>query len=67
MVWSSKNKKEDEEKRREGETTDARMARILTPAMNLVNKDLRFTTELCEDFADNKTPTLDFKMWFEKD
>ena len=41
------------------------MARVLPPAMNSVNRDLEFTTELAKDFWDRKLPALDFKMWFE--
>ena len=43
------------------------MARILLPAMNSINEDLRFTTEVAEEFEDNKLPTLDFKLWMEND
>ena len=41
---------EDEKLKREGETTNARMARILRPAMNAINSDLSFTVEIGADF-----------------
>ena len=66
-AWSEEAEKEDEEKEKEGESKHARMARILQPAMNGINPDLVFTTELEEDFEDNRLPTLDFKMWLEED
>ena len=59
--------KETEEEEEQRESKDARMARILQPAMNDINSDLVFTTELPEDFDDDKLPTLDFKMWLEND
>ena len=65
--WSQEAAEEDDEKRDEGETKDARMARILQPVMNGINTDLAFTTELPEDFEDGRIPTLDFKMWLEED
>ena len=65
--WSKEAEEEDEQKSKEGESKDARMARILQPAMNGINGDLVFTTELAEDFDDNRLPTLDFKMWLEDD
>ena len=39
------------------------MARVCQPAMDSINPDLKFTTEIEEDFQDNKLPTLDFKAW----
>ena len=50
----------------QGETTNARMARLSLPGINSINKDLSFTTEIPEDFQDNKLPTLDFFLWLEK-
>ena len=58
---------EDEKLKREGETTNARMARILRPAMNAINSDLSFTVEIGEDFKDQRLPTLDCKLWFNED
>ena len=47
----------------EDEPDSKRMARICLPAMNSVNKRLKFTTECPEDFARNRLPTLDFVLW----
>ena len=65
--WTEEAEKEDEKKENEGESKEARMVRMLTPVMNSINKELVFTTELEEDFEDNKLPTLDCKLWLEKD
>ena len=35
--------------------------------MNSINRDLEFTVETPEDFEQEKLPTLDFKIWQEKD
>ena len=67
MIWSEEYKKEDDELEKGGETVDARMTRVLVPAMNCINPDLVFTTELREDFDDGKLPTLDCKIWLEDD
>ena len=48
------------------ETTNARMSRLCLPAINTINKDLQFTSEIPEDFKDNKLPTLDFYLWLLK-
>ena len=44
-----------------------RMVRILAPAMKDINPDLRFTTEIQEDFRNNRLPTLDCSLWLEPD
>ena len=44
-----------------GEDRNARMARICLPAMEDVNPDLKFTTEVESDFPDGWLPTLDFQ------
>ena len=36
-------------------------------AMNSVNSDLEFTTEVQENFAKERLPKLDFKLWIEKE
>ena len=59
-AWSQEAEEEDRELKEKGESKDARMSRILQGAMNSINSDLVFTTELCEDFGDNRLPTLDF-------
>ena len=51
--------KEDKELRLRGETTEARMVRVLLPALNNINEDLNFTAEIPEDFEDRRVPTLD--------
>ena len=43
------------------------MARVLEPAMNMINSDLKFTTESQEDYENERLPTLDFEMWLEPD
>ena len=52
---------------RKQEKVKPRMARILQPAMNGINADLVFTTELVEDFDDKQLPTLYFEMWLGED
>ena len=52
MTWSKEAEKEDDDLRRKGESDDSRMARVLRPAMNSINDDLRFTTEIAEEFED---------------
>ena len=39
------------------------MARVCAPLMKSINNNLEFTTEVAEDFANNRLPTLDFEMW----
>jgi hypothetical protein len=53
---------EDNKKLQEGEPISRRMARICQPIMNSVNCDLKFTTEVAEDFGDGRLPTLDFTI-----
>ena len=59
---------EEDKMRKEtlGETTDSRMARVCLGAMNAINPDLVFTVEVPGDFPDKMLPTLDFKIWFER-
>ena len=45
----------------EGESANARMTRICHPAMQDINPDLKFTSEIEEDFPDKWLHTLDFK------
>ena len=44
------------------EPDNVRMTRICLPAMNSVNKDMKFTTEAPEDFPKKRLPTLDFDL-----
>ena len=62
--WSMDAKEEDKRmKELEGESSNRRMSRVCNPAMNAINPDLVFTTEVPEDFKNNKLPTLDFETW----
>ena len=61
--WSKEDTEEDKRKRENGESRDKRMARVCAPLMNSINNNLEFTTEVAEDFANNRLPTLDFEMW----
>ena len=45
----------------EGLSDEQRMSKIMTPAMNSVNKDLEFTTETVHDFDYDRLATLDFE------
>ena len=67
LVWTEDSEEEDELLSEKGETADARMVRILTPVMNNINPDLKFTSEIREDFQDGKIPTLDCKIWMMED
>ena len=60
---SEEGYKEDEELEKAGESKNEFMARICIPAMNSVNKDLKFTTETQENFEKERLPTLDFELW----
>ena len=54
-------------KKEQGESDNQRMARVLNPCMNSINKDLKFTVETQEDFENERLPTLDFEMWLQGD
>ena len=60
FVMDAEQYKVDIEKK---EPTNIRMARICLPAMNAVNKSLKFTTESPEEFPRDRLPTLDFVLW----
>ena len=60
FVFSKEQERIDNEL---NEPANKRMARICLPAMNSVNKDLKFTTECPEDFPKDRLPTLDFVLW----
>ena len=67
FIWNEDAKKEDLSRRKEmHESTNARMVRVCLPAINSINKDLEFTTEIPEEFPKSKLPTLDFLLWLEK-
>ena len=59
-VFSETQLRQDEE---ENELDNIRMKKRCLPAMNSVNKDLRFTTEAPEDFPNKRLPTLEFVLW----
>ena len=60
--WDMGAEEEDKKlKELENESSNRRMMRICQPAMNVINSDLVFTTEIPEDYADGKVSTLDFK------
>ena len=63
FVFDEVQKRIDDE---EKEPDNKRMARICLPAMNSVNKNLKFTTECPEDFPRKRLPTLDFVIWMVK-
>ena len=44
IVWKKEFEEEDDELARQGKSDDARMVRVLPPAMNSINPDLKFTT-----------------------
>ena len=67
FVYSEQAKQEDVLRQEQGESRNQRMARVLLPAMNSINDDLKFTTEAQEDFENERLPTLDFEMWLTKD
>ena len=50
-----------------GESADARMSRVCHPAMEDINPDLKFTTEVESDFPDGWILTLDFKTDMQED
>ena len=60
FVFSETQLRQDEE---ENEPNKIKMKKRCLPAMNSVNKDLRFTTEAPEEFPKKRLPTLDFVLW----
>ena len=65
--YSKEAEEDDKTRKLAGETVNQRMARICQIAMNSINKNLQFTVECEDDYEDKKLPTLDFKIWQEKD
>ena len=65
FAYSEQARKEDLEKKQQGESMNSRMARVCQEAMNDVNMDLQFTVEVPEDFENERLPTLDFALWME--
>ena len=73
MRWETKEKKfvhklewEEEDNLKE-ESDNSRTSRELKNVMNSVYKNIQFTTEIPEDFADKRLPTLDFTMWLSEE
>ena len=60
FIFSEEQLKIDKE---EDLPDNVRMAQRCLPAMDSVNKNLRFTTEAPEDFQNQRLPTLDFVIW----
>ena len=50
-----------------GDTNTTRMSKQVNLAMNSIFENINFTMETAEDFPEKKLPTLDFKLWVEKD
>ena len=57
IIWSSEEQAETD--RTSCETPTARTARVLGEVLNMICKDLKFTTETLEEFEDRKLPILD--------
>ena len=70
--WEKKEKKfKYEEKWKQNDEIEqlddnVRHAREIKNAMNSIMTDIQFETELPEDFASRRLPTLDFEMWLEE-
>ena len=47
------------------ESPESRTSRILGQVMNMLEPELRFTTESSSDFQNKKLPTLDYQVWAE--
>ena len=62
IEMSEEGRTEDIKLSSEGETATQRMARVCNPIMNSINPDLKFTTEVPEDFPDGRLPSLDFTI-----
>ena len=62
FMYSKEAEEEDIVKRKEGECTNQRMARVCQAAMCDINEDLEFTVEAPEDFENERLPTLDFSL-----
>ena len=71
--WDGKKKKFaskkewQEEDEKDGLSDECRTARELLKAMNSVFHNIQFTSEIPQDFPNNRLPTLDFTCWLEDD
>ena len=62
FVWNEEAEKEDIERMNNGEEDDEFMARLCIKAMNHINEDITFTTEVASEFYNKKLPTLDMNL-----
>ena len=62
LCWTETWKNEDQ---KAGESGTRRTSNVLIPSMNSVLSFLNFTSEIHEDFEDNKLPSLDTNIWVE--
>ena len=67
FVWSREAEREDLERMEKGEADDEYMARLCVVAMNHINKDITFTTEVASEFSNKKLPTLDMNLSMKSD
>ena len=67
FVWSKEAEVKDLEMKRKGEEDDEFMARLCVKAMNHINKDITFTTEVTSEFKNKKLPTLDMNLMMKSD
>ena len=67
FVWNNEAEKEDLERKANGEEDDEFMARLCVVAMNHINKDITFTTEVASEFHNKKLPTLDMNLKMKQD
>ena len=67
FTWSEAARNEDKILRYEmHEFTNTIMARVCLTAINTINTDLVFTSEIPKKITNNKLPTLDFLLWLER-
>ena len=62
FVWNEAAEREDMERMKDGEEDDEFMARLCLKAMNHINEDITFTTEVASEFSNKKLPTLDLNL-----
>ena len=63
MVYKEEWEKEEKEK---GYSVQMKTSEEIRGVMNSIYKDIQFTSEVEEDFSNNRIPTLDYEMWVEK-
>ena len=63
IIYKEEWKTEDE---KENLSREKKTSNEIGKIMNSVLKELEFTTEIKDDFANRKLPTLDFELWIEK-